>query len=131
MLDFVSGYRRSIFKLWTNYGLVAFGLDIHWTAQKISTVEGCSLIGLFPHCIDMALQGQSIVYSDSKILGFRSFNQSKMISNDQEPIQSDPHQSLSVNVVGSLYDLSLVGNPDMFALVWVKTICQFLSHSCR
>ena len=41
-------YRRSIFKLWTNYGLVAFGLDIIWTARKISTEEGCSLMGLFP-----------------------------------------------------------------------------------
>ena len=93
-------YHQSIFKLWTNYGPVAFGLDILWTARKISTEEGCSLIGLFRHCIDMAVPGQSIVYSDSKILGFRSFI-----------------QGLSVNVVGSLYDLSLAGDPDVFAIV--------------
>ena len=62
----------------------------------------------------MAVPGQSIVYSDSKVLGFRSFI-----------------QGLSVNVVGSLYDLSLVGDPDVFALVWVKTICHSLSHSYR
>ena len=90
MLDFVTVlYHRSIFKLWTNYGLVAFGLDIIWTAQKISTEEGCSLIGHFRHCIDMAVPGQSIVYSDSKVLGFGSFI-----------------QGLSVNIVGSLYDLA-------------------------
>ena len=78
-------YRRSIFKLWTNYGRVAVGLDILWTARKISTEEGCSLIGLFRHYIDMAVPGQSIVYSDSNVLGFRSFI-----------------QGLSMNVVGSL-----------------------------
>ena len=61
-------YCRSIFKLWTNYGLVAFGLDILWTARKISTEEGCSLIWPFRHYIDMAVPGQSIVYSDSKYL---------------------------------------------------------------
>ena len=44
----------------------------------------------------MAVPGQTIAYSDSKILGFRSFI-----------------QGLSVNVVGSLFDLSLVGDPDM------------------
>ena len=93
-------YRRSIFKLWANYGLVAFGLDILWTLRKISTEEGCSLIGHFRHCIDMAVPEQSIVNSDPKILGFRSFS-----------------QGLSVNVIGSLYCLSLVGDPDMFALV--------------
>ena len=69
----------------TNYGLVAFGFDILWTARKISTEEGCSLIRLFRHCIDMAVPGQSIVYSDSKVLGFRSFI-----------------QILSLNIVGSL-----------------------------
>ena len=68
-------YRRSVFKLWTNYGLAAFGLDALWTARKISTEEGFSLIGLFRHCIDMAVRGQCIVYSDTEILGFRSFIQ--------------------------------------------------------
>ena len=91
-----------------NYGLVAFGLDILWTARKISMEEGCSLIGLFRHCIDMAVPGQSIVSSDSKVLGFRS-----------------SIQSLSVNVVGSLYDLSLVGDLDVFTLVWVKNHLPF------
>ena len=67
-----------------------------------------SLIGLFRHCIDMAVPGQSIVYRDSKVLGFRSFL-----------------QGLSVNVVGSLYDISLVGDPDVFALVWVKKHLPF------
>ena len=95
-------YRRSIFKLWSNYGLVAFGLDILWTARKICTEEGCSLIGLFRYCLDMAVPGQSVVYSDSMVLGFRSFI-----------------QDLSVTIVESLYDISLVGDPDMFALVWV------------
>ena len=42
MLDFVTGSRRSIFKLWTNYGLVTFDLDVLWTAQNISTEEGCT-----------------------------------------------------------------------------------------
>ena len=77
-------YRRSIFKLWSNYGLVAFGLDILWAARKICTEEGCSLIGLFRYCIDMAVPGQSVVYSDSMVLGFRSFI-----------------QGLSVTIVGS------------------------------
>ena len=102
-------YFRSIFKLWTNYGFVAFGLDILWTALKISTEEGCSLIGLFRHCFNMVVPGHIIiVYSDSKVLGFRSFI-----------------QGLSVNVVGSLYDLSLIGDPDVFALVWVKNHLPF------
>ena len=56
----------------------------------------------------MAVKGQSIVYSDSRVLGFRSFI-----------------QGLSVNVVGSLYDLSLVGDPDVFALAWVKNYILF------
>ena len=43
------------------------------------------------------------VYSDSNLLGFRSFI-----------------QCLSVNVVGSLYDLSFIGDPYMFALVWYR-----------
>ena len=51
----------------------------------------------------MDVPEQSIVYSDSKVLGFKSFI-----------------QGMSVNVVGSLYGRSLVGDPDMFALVWVK-----------
>ena len=93
-------YLQSIFKLWTNCGLAAFGLDILWTARKISTDEGCSLIGLFRHCIDMAVPGQSIVYSGSKILGFRSFI-----------------QGLSMKVVGIQYVLSLVCDPDVFAPV--------------
>ena len=38
--------------------------------------------------------------SDAKVLGFTSFI-----------------QGLSVNVVGSLYEVSLVGDPDVFALV--------------
>ena len=68
----------------------------------ISTEEGYSLIGLFRHYIFMAVLEQSIVYSDSKVLGFRSFI-----------------QGLTVNIVGSLYDLWLVCDPDVFALVWV------------
>ena len=56
----------------------------------------------------MAVPGQSIVYSDSNVLGFRRFI-----------------QGLSVNVVGSLYDLSLVGDPDVFAFVWVKNHLPF------
>ena len=67
-----------------------------------------AVVGLFRHCIDMAVPGQSIVYSDSKVLGFRSFI-----------------QGLSVDVAGSLYDLSLVGDPDVFALVCVKNHLQF------
>ena len=46
-------YHRSIFKLRTNYELVAFGHDILWAARKISAQEGCSLTGLFRHFIDM------------------------------------------------------------------------------
>ena len=42
----------------------------------------------------MAVPGQNIVYSDAKVLGFRSFI-----------------QGLSVNIVGTLYDRSLVGDP--------------------
>ena len=34
-------------------------------------------------------------------------------------------QGLSVNVVGSLYDLSLVGDPDMYALIRVKNHLPF------
>ena len=30
-----------------------------------------------------------------------------------------------MNVVGSLYDLSLVDDPDVFALVWVKNHLPF------
>ena len=48
-----------------------------------------------------AVPGQCIVYGDSNVLGFRSFI-----------------QGLSVNVVASLYDFLLVGDPDMFALVY-------------
>ena len=52
----------------------------------------------------MAVPGKSMVYSDSKVLGIKG---------------------LSVNVVGSQYDLSLVGDPDVFALVWVKNHLPF------
>ena len=61
----------------------------------------------------MAVPVQSIVNSDSKILGFRSFI-----------------QGLSVNVIGCLYDPSLVGDPCSH-LSGLKTICHSLSHSCR
>ena len=56
----------------------------------------------------MSAPGKSIVYSDSKVFDFRSFI-----------------QGLSVDVVRSLYDLSLVGDPDVFALVWVKSHLPF------
>ena len=57
----------------------------------------------------MAVPGQSIDYSDSKVFGFlRSFI-----------------QVLSMNAVGSLYDLSLLGDLDMFTLVWVKNHLPF------
>ena len=46
-------------ELWT----YSIWLDILWTAQKISKEEDCSLIGLFRHCIDIAVPGHSIVYS--------------------------------------------------------------------
>ena len=49
----------------------------------------------------MAVPGQCIVYSDSNVLGFRIFI-----------------HGLSVNVVASLYDFLLVGDPDMFAFVY-------------
>ena len=56
----------------------------------------------------MAVPGQSIVYRDYKVLGFSSFI-----------------QGLSMNVVGSLYDLSFVGDLDMFTLVRIKNHLPF------
>ena len=101
-------YRRSILELWTNYGLVAIGLNILWAVRKISGKESCSLVGPFCHCI-------SVVAPDSLLSMVTSRYSAFVVS------FLACHECVCfIFIFLSLYDISLVGDPDMCALVRVK-----------